>query len=361
MESYVAGEVAYLSSPGFARAVGGAMGRVAPATVLVTQNGTSPVLTITGIAPTGDAAVEAVDTAIDVYRRQLKRRIDEQLSSVLPRLDGWERSADGATDGARAVEVQNLREVILLQAAESVALEVVQTPTVDDAANNSLAIAVLFGGLVGGLLVILGLTAIRNRSNRLRSAAEVLDMVDGLIVPAVELRDSHESANGRAVLARTLYAQCRGSTPIRVIVVIGASRRSETKTVASLLEFAAAENGSVTRVRLDRASVLMLSAKNGGGAMIVDAGAIGDSALTAEAIGAATDLIVVGRLNVDTVPQILAVRSATASSSLPLLAVFTYRQWWSPTRSHNSTMAYWPAQAKTPVSHKSGLADVPAR
>ena len=37
--------------------------------------------------------------------------------------------------------------------------------------------------------------------------------------------------------------------------------------------------------------------------LIVDAGALGESALTAGAIAAATDLVVVAQLNVDTVAQ----------------------------------------------------------
>ena len=197
VDSYVSGEVAYLSGQGFARQVGKKLGEVEAAGVTVVQNGTSPVLTITGTAESGEAAAQTVNAAIEVYRQRLGQRMDEQLLTVLPRLDRWEQMAVESSDGARAQEVRKLREVVQLQAAQSVALEVVQPTTVDDAAGNRWAIGALFGCLLGGLLAVLGLTAVRNRSHRLRSAAEVADVVDGLIVPAVELKRNTETLGQR--------------------------------------------------------------------------------------------------------------------------------------------------------------------
>ena len=156
VDSYVSGEVAYLSSPGFARAVGDAMGMIEPAAVTVTQNAASPVLTVTGTAPNAPAAMKTVDAAIEVYRQQLTRRMDQQLSAVMPRLDAWELSAAVAADDARVQQVRSLRDVVALQAAQSVALEVVQAPTIDDANGNTWAVGTLFGGLSGGLIAILG-------------------------------------------------------------------------------------------------------------------------------------------------------------------------------------------------------------
>lgn len=368
VDSYVSGEVAYLSGPGFARQVGEKLGQAESAGVTVVQNGTSSVLTITGTAASGEVATLTVDAAIDVYRQQLGQRMDDQLLTVLPRLDSWERAAVESNDIARAQEVRNLREVVQLQAAQSEALEVVQPATVDDAAGNHWAIGALFGGLLGGLLAVVGLAAFRNRSHRLRSAAEVADVVDGLIVPAVKpMRHTKRSDRRTALLARTLYAQCPGSAPRRTIVVVGSSRRSGTAAVAALLERAAAEHGRVKCAELTKGAVVIrpegdVEDEN---TLIVDAGALGESVMTAEAIAAATDLVVVARLNVDTVAQVLAVRFASASSPLPLMAAFTYRAWWRPGFSGKAQTTYECASTTAGTArsdaHESLRADVSAR
>jgi hypothetical protein len=329
-EGYVSGEVAYLSGQGFARAVGDALGSRDPAAITVTQNAMSPVLTMTARGKSASDADETVRTAIDVYRQQLTQRTDQQLKSILPTLEDWESAAVEAGDGARAEDVRTRRAAIQLHAAQSDVVEVLQPPAADASAGGRWMIGALFGGIAGGLLAILGLSAYRNRSGRLRSAADVADVVDGFIVPPVDLRqrDDRQSRAQSASLGRTMYAQCRGSAPNRVILLIGASPRSGTDVVASLLQSAAAEHGPAEYLDLKTAEKLP-SPTNKMRTLIVDAGALGESALAAEVIRAATDLIVVARLDSDTTAQMLAVRSATASSRVPLIALFTYRPWWS--------------------------------
>jgi hypothetical protein len=60
---------------------------------------------------------------------------------------------------------------------------------------------------------------------------------------------------------------------------------------------------------------------------VVDGGTVGDPTLTPDVIGAATDIVLVARVEADTVGRVLALRSATAASAAPVVAVFTYRRW----------------------------------
>jgi hypothetical protein len=136
----------------------------------------------------------------------------------------------------------------------------------------------------------------------------VTDEVEGVLLPAVDLDMPPRTAwtDEQARLGRTLYAQCPSTGPNRLILVIGASPSSGGAVVASLLEMAAAESPT-TRV--------------------VDGGSVGDPTLTPDAIGAATDIVLVLRIEADTVTQALALRTATASSAAPGVAVFTHRRW----------------------------------
>ena len=329
-ENYVSGEVAYLSGHGFAQAVGNKLGKSDPADLKVAQDGHSSVVTISSTSATGDDAVKTVQAAIDVYRQQVAQRTDQQMRSILPALAQWEQVASDANNGARVQDVQNLRANIQLRAAQSSAIAVLQPPTTNDPSDHPWLIGVLFGGLVGGSLLVLGLMAYRKRSGRLTSATDISDAVDGVIVPPVDLRQPRRRSlcDKRTLLARTLYAQCPGAGPSRIIVLIGASPSSASAVVASLIKFAAAENGRVTSAKLTDGPIPSLPPADQETTLIIDVGAIGESKLTAEAIGVATDLIMVARFGADTVGQALAVRSATASSEAPLMAVFTYRPWW---------------------------------
>lgn len=343
-DSYVAGEVAYLSGEGFARAVSASLGQPEPAKFTITRSAASSVITVVASAANSDEAVKIVKAAVDLYTQQLRQRVDAQLLNVLPALDQWEAAANQVQNNARVDYVRALRDSVVLQASQSNVIEVLQPPTVNDSTGAPWAIPVLFGGLLGALIAVLGLSAYHNRSGRLRSPTDMADEVDGFIVPAVDLgrRAVGKSARsaGPGTIARTLYAQCPGVAPARIIVLIGASKDSGTAAVAALLERAAAETGPVARVTLTDPSVDGLPVPTAGETtLIVDASGLGESGLTTEAISAATDLILVARLNVDTVPQSLAVRSATASSPVPLLAVVTYRRWWSraaKTRTHSA-------------------------
>jgi uncharacterized membrane protein YeaQ/YmgE (transglycosylase-associated protein family) len=333
-ENYVSGELAYLSGSGFAQAVGNALGARAPDDISVTQNGTSSVLTLTADWATNAEAVKTVQAAVDLYERQLRERRQQQARSVLSALDRWAKEAGYSAESPAPADLRATRDRVELQAAQPGGVELMQLPTEVWSAGTSQQsrLMTLFGGLVGGLLVVTVLTAYRNRSHRLRSAALLAEAVDSVIVPAVDLSDrlpSHTDPRGAAAgRARTILAQCAATAPAPVVAVVGASGRSGTAHVAALLAFAAAEHGPVTKVTLTDAGVTRADLTGGHGALIIDAGPIGSSALAAEAVAAATHVLLVARLNVDCMSDVLAASSATELTGVPLQAVVTYRPWW---------------------------------
>lgn len=324
---YVAGEVAYLSGNGFTRDVAESLGRAEPAQVDVLQEIGSSVVAFSGKADSDADAIRLVQAAIDVYDAQLEERSKRQLKTILPALDGWEVAARAADDVPRVRQVQELRESIGLQAGTPASVTVLQAPAVDPTSGNRWLLGAVLGALLGGALVPLRQIARRRKSGYVTSANDISDKVDGVIVPAVDLRQagSGTGSNTSDTLARTLYAQCSSPGLARTIVLIGASTSSGTSVIASLFEKAAAEAGPVKAIRLEDEPAPPFRSADDDATLVIDAGAIGDSWLMEEAVRQATDLIVVVRLGADTVQQVFTVRSATTASEAPLAALMTFR------------------------------------
>lgn len=304
--AFVAGEIAYLSGKGFAQAVARKMANDEPAELNIAQANESPMVTISTSSRSGDEAVRTVQTAIDLYGHELEQRVDAQLRTILPRLSEWQQRADA--DPTRTQELQRVRESVELQAEQASTLLVVQPPTLNHPSSRQWLMGAVLGALVGGSCGAAVVLARRRRSGRGSLVKTVTDEVEGVLLPAVDLDMPPRNAwtDEQARLGRTLYAQCPSTGPNRLILVIGASPSSGAAVVASLLEMASAESPT-TRV--------------------VDGGSVGDPTLTPDSIGAATDIVLALRIEVDTVTQALALRTATASSAAPVVAVFTHRRW----------------------------------
>lgn len=294
---FTAGEIAYLSGEGFAQAVGRKMAFDEPAELLVAQAGESSIVTITSTEASESDAIRTVQTAIDLYRDDLDQRIDQQLRLILPQLAQWEQNA---ADPLRAQEVQRIRASVELQAADARNLLVVQPPTPDHPSSQQWLIGAVLGGLLGAACVAGYQLVRRRRTGRAALVSTLAEGVDGVVVPPVDLDISGEE---RRRLARSLYAQLPSGQPDRQILVVGASESSGYSTIATLLTAEVAD-----------------------GARVVTGGVVGGSTLTPGLIAAATDIVVVARLDADTAPEALALHSAIASSTAPTAAVFTYRK-----------------------------------
>ncbi|MCV7421467.1 hypothetical protein H7K45_13020 [Mycobacterium yunnanensis] len=335
---YVAGEVAFLSGTGFTRAVGASLGQNDSAKVDVLQEKGSAVIDFSGSAASDAEAIRLVQAAIDVYRGQVGERSKRQLLTILPALDAWEAEANAAGDLARVRDVRTVRESIDLAAGTPATIAVLQAPTAQGASESRWLLGAVLGALIGASLVPLRQFARRRKTGYLAAANDVVAYVDRVIGPTVDL-DEVARLDQSGVLGRTLLAQCTSPGPARIVVVIGASSSSGAEVVASLLAAAAAEGGPVKFIRLQDESSSPFGAVEDGATVVVDAGALGDSWLLSEAVRHATDLIVVARLDVDTVQQLYLVRSATSASSRGLAAIVTYRPRHRPPRHGSGVVA----------------------
>lgn len=328
--TFVAGEIAYLSGEGFAAAVGRKMAKDEPALLNVAQVSDSAVITMSCSRGSADEAVRTLQTAIDLYGQELSQRVDEQLRTILPTLSEWQQR--DAVDATRMQELQRVRESIELQAAEASTLLVVQPPTPNQRSSHQWLIGMFLGGLVGGAGVVAVLLARRRRSGRGSLVQTLTENVDGVLLPAVDLDLPTQDArtDEQVRLARTLHTQVRSAGPNRVILVIGASPSSGGSVVASLLGIAAAEGqpAMATGEPLGQHSRPMSAEP--GATRVVDGGAVGDPTLTPSTIRAATDIVLAARIEFDGMSSVLALRAVTASSTAPVMAVFTYRGWQLP-------------------------------
>lgn len=328
ISDYVAGEVAYLQGAGFARAVNERLRRPGAADLTITQNGTSQVLTVSSTTATAVESTNTVRAALNIYDQRLRQLTAQQLDSALGALDERIKAARAARDAGRLSELAQLRSNVELQAAQPVGMQVLSSPLADSSVGaDRWPLGALFGGLLGGLVALVAMGAYRSRSGRVIAVTDIAGAVDGILTPEVGLRDAGHADSHAAQrhLARTLFAQCPRTAPNRIIAVIGASRASGSGVVASLFETAAAEQGPTVLATLAEGSVTLPTGSEDDRTLILDIGALGDSPLATQAIAAATDLILVARLNVDSVAAVSAVRAATASTAAPLRAVVTYR------------------------------------
>ncbi|MDZ4268967.1 MAG: hypothetical protein U1D00_25330, partial [Mycobacterium sp.] len=55
-------------------------------------------------------------------------------------------------------------------------------------------------------------------------------------------------------------------------------------------------------------------------------GVVGDTALSPDVVAGATVIVLVARIEADTVAQVVTLRSATAAGAAPVMAVFTHRR-----------------------------------
>ncbi|UXA19293.1 hypothetical protein [Mycobacterium sp. SMC-4] len=294
---FAAGEIAYLSGEGFAQAVGRKMAFDKPAEMTIAQASDSSIVSITATSSSEGEAIRTVQTAIDIYSDDLEQRIDQQLRLILPQLTRWQEQA---ADPVRVAELERIRGSVELQAADASALLVVQPPTPNYPSSQQWLIGAVLGGLLGASAVAGYLLTRRRRTGRAALLPTLTDGVDGVLVPPVNLDALGEE---RLRLARSLYAQLPSTQPDRQILVVGASASSGGAAVAALLEAAATD-----------------------GARVVSSGVVGDTTLTPAVIAAATDIVLVARLDADTAPHALALQSATASSDAPTAALFTYRR-----------------------------------
>ena len=318
LNTFVAGEIAYLSGDGFAQSVTRRLARDKPVVLDIAQADESAVVTISNTSASDVDAIRTVQTAIDLYREKLEQRVDEQLRIILPTLDSWQRRDSG--DAVRTQELQRLRENVELQADQAANLTVVQPPVPEQPAAGQWMLGAIAGAVIGGIAAATIVLVLRKRSGRGSVAPTTAEVTDGVLLPAVDLAIPPRDAWGdeELRLARALYAQIPSTGP-RTIVVAGASASSGSAVIASLLEAGAHEipTGTTSATK------------------VIAVGPVGDTPEFPDIVAAATDVVLVAQLEAESISDVLALRSATAASPVPTVAVFTYhRAPWPKSRKH---------------------------
>lgn len=366
-QSYISGEIAYLSSPGFATSLRTALNQPGNPSLTATQDSQSSIITLSATAPTAGQATSVIDTALRLYsdhvvqqNRQREQAAIDALNGVINGLRDQIRIANeapflepqydefgnlippppvpdtiGFQDRINDLQAQKLS--LDVQMLRPPGVQVVQPPTEMPLAGvPHWWLGAVGGGLLGGLLALALAIVWRQRSGVITSMGVLEDEVAGVLWPVVKLRSYGERAKvtkSEAENARAVYAQlpaARGAC----ILVVGASAQSGTDGMARLLSFAAAEQGPVDTIRQRHANEVIerriLPRSRNSTTVIIDGGSLTNSSALPRAAGLATHVIIVAMIGLDTYRQARMVIKLARAHGVPVFAVGARRRWWAP-------------------------------
>ncbi|WP_269893998.1 GumC domain-containing protein [Mycobacterium hippophais] len=349
-QSYISGEIAYLTSPGFADSVAKQLNETARPALSAVQDTQSPVVTLSSTAPDAESATRAVDAAVFVYSehvlQQSRARGQAAIDAInnviaqltppppVPNEYGWVPEAEAPSPELLA-QIQQLelqRQAIQVQMQRPAGVQIIQVPTeAEDSGAPMWALGALAGGLAGGLIAMAGGLAWRRRAGVVHTPSALDELADSVLVPVVRLNTLVANSDSHIKLARLLYAQLP-PTDSGSILVVGASTGSGTRDVARLIAAAAGERGLTRTITLaDNLSatyddsldhglqqLLMSSATT-----IIDGGSLGDSATLPDAAAGARQIIVVVRVGHDVADSVRTAAQLARHNNIPITAVCT--------------------------------------
>lgn len=400
LAAYVAGEFAQLSGEGFRSAVSQQVGSAeapdAPR-IEVSRIGTSSVVRFSATGATDQAGLKVVQTAVELYgqRRtdEFRAHIEKSIASIDQTLRDIEappadRNRIDAGRQARIDRLLTLRADLILQSHRGRALaRILAPPAVSPSSPTPpwLLPAVL-GALIGGLLALGARALRRSTTTTILTSADAQTVTDCVLYPQVQLSPGWATMGLRLPrphdrhTSRLLVAQISGPRPLsgRVISVVGASRASASRRVATmialgaaaqaptlLVEFKDAESepstdaatvsdcppvtktGGLVIMQLPTArsdaaardgwATLHKTISDGRYCVVLDAGT---SPEVLRQLPAPVEAVLVVGLGVDSKPQAAALASAIPATTGRLLGVVTrlpwYEQWraWGRATSH---------------------------
>ncbi|WP_220098528.1 Rossmann-fold NAD(P)-binding domain-containing protein [Mycolicibacterium anyangense] len=392
-QSYISGEVAYLSSPGFRAALQTELAEPTKTTFSVSQDSLSSIVTLSSTAPSvpqaervintalklygdhvtqqnrerGQAAVDALSAAIDSLRDQLRTAGEaaaappeyDESGNPLPRPVVPDMT--GVPDRINVLENQRL--FISVQMLRSPGVQVVQQPTETPPTGvPRWWLGAIGGGLLGGIAALSFSIIWRKRTDVITSMAAFEGEVASVVWPVVRLHKRGERAKvtkAEAGSARAVYAQlpaARGAC----FLIVGASADSGTSGMARLLSFAAAEHGLVETVRQRRAEEVLarpLSPRNRHSpTIVIDGGSLTNSSALPQAAATATHIIVVAMIGSDAYRQVRMVIQLARAHGVPVFAVGARRALFGGGRSRESKPIAITEQPQQPPRH----AEIPA-
>jgi hypothetical protein len=357
-QSYISGEVTYLSSPSFHNAVAKQLGDITAPDVTAAQDGQSSIITLSASQPSGGAAQRVVDAAVNVYsehaRDQSRQRGQEAINAindVIGALHEQNRS-DGGQDettsssqeytsesssaskpgndvAARIQQLELQRSSIEVQSRRSAPVQVVQPPTLDvEKGAPRWMLGASAGALLGGLLTLGVIVAGRRRAGVITTPADVAAEVDQWLRPVVGLSGVTGPHSSYLPFARNLYAQLPSPRSGRILVV-GASAESGSASITRLVAAGLREHSPVTVVDLSDAfsGAFDLRSRNDLDrvTVVLDGGSIATTPSLPDAAKEASQIIVVARIGRDVHDNVRVIAQLARRNGIPVTAVCTRR------------------------------------
>ncbi len=347
LQSYVSGEITYLTSHGFIDAVAKQLNQTSPLSLSATQQGQSTLIALSATQGDVPEAQRTVDAAIKVYSDHVEQQTRERGQAAIDALNGVisrllqadSQSTDGravasSTSDApsdRQARIQQLelqRLAIEAQTRRAPAIQVVQPATnTPEKGAPRWSLGAVGGGVIGGLLALAGAAAWRKRIGVLTSPSALEGQFDHVLLPTVRLGALIESSAAYAGLALSLYAQLATPRSGRILL-IGASADSGTAEVAGLLAFAAAEHAPVRvehlRDHVNAYDGFTLSANLMDGATaIIVGGSIETAPALPQAAEKASQIIVVAMIGRDVLDTVSMASQLARTRDVPISAVAT--------------------------------------
>ena len=353
-QSYLSGEVTYLTSPGFADAVAKELRETIPPPLSAIQQGGSLIVSLSATQADFEKAQRSLNAAVKVYSDHVQQQARERaeaamdaLNKVILRIQADAKKEEATQIGtpdqlvqAAITREENLRGTVQLLTfqlldidaqTQRAAVQVVQPPTETSVKGApSWSLGAVGGGLLGGLLAVAAALAWRKRVGVVTSPPALEGLIEHTLLPTVRLGALTESSDAYAGLARSLYAQLPAPRSGRILL-IGASADSGTEDVAGLIAFAAAEQTRVCVVHLldgvqpfdgFESSALLTD----GATVVIDGGSIDTSPALPEAAEAASQIIIVAMIGRDVNDTVRMASQLARNSDIPISAVCTRRR-----------------------------------
>jgi hypothetical protein len=343
-QSYISGEIAYLSSPGFRAAVAKQLNETTPPEVTATQDGQSSIISVSATQSDGPTAQRVVDAALNVYgdhaREQSRQRSREAINAITnvinqleapPPADSNSEQTDAPQDAqARIAQLDLQRLAIEVQARRGAPAQVVQPPTVSsETGAPRWSLGAIAGALLGGLLTIGAIVGWRRRAGVIVSPADLETEVQQLLRPVVSLSGLTSSNTSYLRVARNVYAQLPSARSGRILIV-GASTDSGTDTVAGLVAAAVGEHAPTDVVRLSDEPHCARSARSrtdldDAATVVIDGGAVATTPALPDTVKEVNQIIVVVRLGRDVHDSVRVIAQLGRRYNIPISAICTRR------------------------------------
>ncbi len=286
VQNYLAGEVAFLESAGFADSVAAHNGGTSvPFTA--SQNGQSQVITFSASSENVNDATQTLNSAIDLYSAHVQQVSQERANAAVAAINDVLTSGSVSPNAVAGLRIQ--RDSIKVLAQRPADVQVIQSPAVSDSAGvPGWVLGALAGGLLAGLLTLGGGLVWRKYTGVVTSPSSLswLEREDDsttVLTSVVRVSAGLDTTTDRET-ARRIYALLPEPRQ-GAIVTIGASEQSPTAAITSLIAGASSEDPA------SHDSTDLIT--------VVDAGALGDSPALPADVASATQVVIVAEVGRD--------------------------------------------------------------